>query len=104
MKRYIIPSIGLLILLASCDVKQQNIDRHFKSDISSIDTSRVSGLIKTKYVCPDCGEWGCIYEDIDSRYDQGTDIDIEQAIQSVCKERGIIDPKTIDLLRANYYL
>ena len=64
----------------------------------------MSGLIKTKYVCPDCGEWGCIYEDIDSRYDQGTDIDIEQAIQSVCKERGITDPKTIDLLRANYYL
>jgi len=61
-------------------------------------------LIKTDYVCPDCGEWGCIYEDIDTRYDEGTDIEIETAIYEVCKERGIKDAKTIDLIKANYYL
>lgn len=102
MKQILI--ITLIACLFSCNVKHQNINRHFKSDVSNIGTTRIDGLIKTDYVCPDCGEWGCIYEDIDERYDQGIDVDIEQAIQSVCKERNITDTKTIDLLRANYYL
>lgn len=54
--------------------------------------------------CPDCGEVNCIYQQINDRVKEGTDQDIENAIQSVCKERKITDPKTIDLLRANYYL
>lgn len=61
-------------------------------------------FIKTKYVCPDCGEWGCIYEDIGELSGEGSDSEIEAAIQSVCRDRGITDEKTIDLLRANYYL
>lgn len=60
--------------------------------------------IETVYTCPDCGETGCIYEAIDDCIEGETDQDIENAIQAICKERGITDPKTIDLLRANYYL
>ena len=61
-------------------------------------------LINTGYVCPDCGEWGCIYEDIDTQSGDGTDSEILRAIEIVCKDRGITDPKIIDLLKANYYL
>jgi hypothetical protein len=60
--------------------------------------------IESPVVCPDCGETNCIYEDIDTISGEGTDSEIEAAIQAVCKERGITDPKIIDLLRANYYL
>lgn len=60
--------------------------------------------IKTPYTCPDCGEYGCIYEEIDDCTEGETDQDIENAIQYVCKRRGITDPETIDLIRANYYL
>jgi hypothetical protein len=95
MKKYIIPSIGLLVGLSL-------IVGGFVANKKPV--NRIDGLIKTQYVCPDCGEWGCIYEDIDTRYDQGTDIEIETAIYEVCKERNITDQKTIDLIKANYYL
>lgn len=65
---------------------------------------RIDGLIKTNYICPDCGEWGCIYEQIDEAYDEGTDTEILNAIYKVCNERGIKDSTTIELLKANYYL
>lgn len=56
-------------------------------------------------ICPDCGQSNCIYQEINEAVKgEGTDSEIEAAIQSVCKERGITDEKTIDLLRANYYL
>ena len=61
-------------------------------------------LVKVNYTCPDCGETGCIYEDIDTRSGEGSDLDIESAIYEVCRERGIKDSITIDLLKANYYL
>jgi len=86
MKKYIIPSIGLLIGLSLI----------------------VGGLIANKppvNKCPDCGETNCIYQDINNHVKgDGTDEQIETAIYEVCKERNITDPKTIDLLRANYYL
>lgn len=86
MKKYLIPSIGLLIGLSLI----------------------IGGLIANvppASKCPDCGETNCIYQQINNSVKgEGTDQEIDQAIQSVCKERGIIDPKTIDLLRANYYL
>ena len=56
-------------------------------------------------VCADCGERNCIYEQINNAVKgEGTDQEIETAIYEVCKERGITDPATIDLLKANYYL
>lgn len=86
MKKYIIPSIGFL------------------TGLSLI----VGGLIANEppiHKCPDCGETNCIYQQINNAVKgEGTDQQIENAIQEVCKERGITDPKTIDLLRANYYL
>lgn len=55
--------------------------------------------------CPDCQEYNCIYEQINEAVKgEGTDLEIETAIYEVCKERNIIDPKTIDLIKANYYL
>lgn len=65
---------------------------------------KTEGLIKTKYVCPDCGQWGCIYEDIDESYDEATGNDINAAIYEVCKQKGITDSATINLLKANYNL
>jgi hypothetical protein len=51
--------------------------------------------------CPDCEEINCIYEQINNAVKgEGTDKEIETAIYEVCKERGITDPKTIDLLKA----
>lgn len=62
-------------------------------------------VIPSPSKCPDCGETNCIYEQINgSVKGEGTDQEIESAIYEVCKERKITDPKTIDLLRANYYL
>ena len=55
--------------------------------------------------CADCGERNCIYEQINNAVKgEGTDQEIETAIYEVCKERNITDPKTIDLIKANYYL
>lgn len=88
---YKIPGLLILIMMAIlpsvCHKSQANV--------------KVDGLIKTNYVCPDCGEWGCIYEDIDTYYD-GNNVDIDEAIQEVCNDRGITDTETIDLLKANY--
>lgn len=68
-------------------------------------SGRLNDLIKTNYVCPDCLEWGCIYEDIDTAIEgEGTDTDIYNAVMYVIKERGITDTATIKLLLANYYL
>lgn len=58
-----------------------------------------------KAACNDCWEMNCIYQEInDSVKGEGSDIEIEQAIQDVCKSRNISDTVTIDLLRAEYYL
>lgn len=65
---------------------------------------RIDGLIKTNYVCPDCGEWGCIYEQIDEWYDDGNDPNIVTVIYKVCDQRHITDSVTISLLKKNYNL
>ena len=57
----------------------------------------------TPHYCPDCLMVGCIYEQIDQRYDQSKE-DIIQSIYFVCKERGITDYKSISLIKANYNL
>lgn len=54
-----------------------------------------------EYICPDCGETGCIYEDIDTLYDESY-CTIDEAITAVCKERGIVESVTIQLIKANY--
>ena len=71
------------------------------------DTFALDYLTKKEYdsvfVCPDCGETGCIYEDIDSRIIEGTDIEISNAIYQVCKERNITDSTAIAWLKGDYY-
>lgn len=59
----------------------------------------------TVQLCEDCGETNCIYQEINNNVQgEGSDQDIMNAIYKVCKQRGISDEKTIDLIKANYYL
>lgn len=60
--------------------------------------------LKSLPVCPDCGETGCIYEQIDDACEGETDSDILKAIYFVCGQRRITDSVTIDLIKANYSL
>lgn len=67
----------------------------------------IGGICTTKIPakpCPDCGETNCIYQQINNNVSGEGDQDIENAIQKVCKQRGIKDSATIELIRANYYL
>lgn len=59
--------------------------------------------IKAKFICPDCGEAGCIYEAIDDCCEGDTDTDITRAIYQVCKERNITDSTAIAWLLGDYY-
>lgn len=60
--------------------------------------------VQNEHICPDCGETGCIYKEINGRAGEGSDSDYLKAIYEVCKERNITDPKIIDIIKANYYL
>ena len=99
MKRIIIIAGILSLIFASCSVTKRDCQgrKH---------TKQPGGFyLFVKPVCPDCGETECIYEHINNHVEgEGTDIEIMDAINEVCKERGITDPKVIDLLKANYYL
>lgn len=79
-----------------------------KRDCRGVKHYRQSGgfylFVKPVTICPDCGESDCILHEIDELSGDKTDSSFENAIQLVCTRRGITDPKTIDLLRANYYL
>src|SRR5688572_25430549 len=91
--------ISLIIAFSSCAAT--------KRDCRGVKHYKQSGgfYLYNKPACKDCGETNCIYEQINNAVEgEGTDSEIEQAIQDVCKSRNITDENTIDLLRANYYL
>lgn len=91
---------GLAVSLSAC-----NKEREDTANPLPLVIKQPNSLIKTIYVCPNCLEWGCIYEDIDTAIEGGgTDTDIYNAVMYVIKERGINDSATIKLLLANYYL
>ena len=52
--------------------------------------------------CPDCGEIGCIYEDIDSM-SNGTDQSTYDAIMYISRERELNEGQ-IKILLTEYYL
>ena len=73
------------------------------------DTLALDYLTPIEYIkefnCPDCGDTNCIYQQINEEVKgEGTDSEIMEAIKTVCKERGIKDSATVELLKANYYL
>jgi hypothetical protein len=74
------------------------------SVVALVVSVNVGNNLKDKAPCGDCNMKGCIYEDINSRVKDGSDLEIESAIYEVCRERGIKDSITIDLLKSNYYL
>lgn len=57
------------------------------------------GTTTPAQICPDCGETNCIYQEINNSVNGEGDQDIEDAIQKVCKGRGIKDSATIELIR-----
>ena len=59
---------------------------------------------ETHNVCPDCGEEHCIYQDINNNVEGESDTDIYNAVDKICRQRGITDSATIKLILANYYL
>lgn len=59
----------------------------------------------TSKVCKDCGMTNCIYQQInDNVKGNGSDSDIMQSIDEVCRKRNIRDSSTIHLIMSNYYL
>lgn len=89
--------ISLLVACSSCAVT--------KKDCRGVKHYKQSGGFYMQHECPECGQTDCIYKEIeDNVKGEGTDGEIEQAIQDVCKSRNISDTVTIGLLRENYYL
>jgi len=56
-------------------------------------------------ICDDCSEFDCIYFQINNTVEgEGSDTDIQQAIDKVIKLRGIKDSSKIKMIYQEYYL
>jgi len=57
------------------------------------------------YLCEDCSEFDCIYFQINNTVEgEGSDSDIQNAIDKVIKLRGITDSSKIKMIYSEYYL